>query len=71
MDYYERAFKNLQQINCRVVAKEFIKFIEPRKQRKHPYKGGDQCKPEWWPADVMHKEPDHILKDGILANFVL
>ncbi|KAJ5460921.1 uncharacterized protein N7458_002473 [Penicillium daleae] len=63
MKYYETAFKNLQQINCRVIAKEFIKFIQPRKQHTHPYKGGDQRKPEWWPADVMHKEPDHLLKD--------
>jgi hypothetical protein len=71
MKYYESALKHFQQINCRVVDKEFIKFIEPRKQHNYPYNGGDQRKPKWWPADVMHKEPDHLLKNGILARFVL
>ena len=32
---------------------------------KHPYNGGrsgdpEATKPAWWPASVMHKEPDHL-----------
>ncbi|KAI3113248.1 hypothetical protein CBS147330_9870 [Penicillium roqueforti] len=59
-----------------MVAKAFIKFIEPRKQVRHPYNGGkprgsapgttgdpEKTKPEWWPPGVMHKEPDHLRKE--------
>jgi hypothetical protein len=77
LDYYERSLKHFQQLNCRQIAKAFIKFIEPGKQVKHPYNGGkppagappgkkgdpEKTKPEWWPADVVHKEPDHLRKD--------
>ncbi|CAG8908528.1 unnamed protein product [Penicillium egyptiacum] len=73
--YYERAFYEFQQLNCRTIAKAFICAIEPRKQSKYPYSGkppgsapGTRCdpektKPEWWPSDVQHKEPDHIMKE--------
>lgn len=74
--FYTMAFKRLQQINCRLLAKNMIKIIEPRKQVKHPYNGGrkpggapgekgdpEDTKPDWWPRDVIHKEPDHIKKD--------
>ncbi|EEH10436.1 conserved hypothetical protein [Histoplasma capsulatum G186AR] len=70
--YYAEAFRAFQQINCRQVAKAYIKLIEPRKQAKHPYNGGkagpgeirdpEKTKPEWWPTDVIHKEPDHLKK---------
>ncbi|KAA8641845.1 uncharacterized protein ATNIH1004_010784 [Aspergillus tanneri] len=76
-EYYENALKHFQQINCRQIAKAFIKFIEPRKQVKHPYNGGkprgrgakgekgdpEKTKPEWWPKDVIHREPDHLRKN--------
>lgn len=75
--YYEGALKHFQQLNCRMVAKAFIKFIEPRKQVRHPYNGGkppagsapgttgdpEKTKPLWWPPGVMHKEPDHLRKE--------
>ncbi|KAJ5833525.1 hypothetical protein N7474_001836 [Penicillium riverlandense] len=77
LGYYEGALKHFQQLNCRMVAKAFIKFIEPRKQVRHPYNGGkpppgsapgttgdpEKTKPEWWPPGVMHKEPDHLRKE--------
>lgn len=77
LNYYEGALKHFQQLNCRMVAKAFIKFIEPRKQVRHPYNGGkppagsapgttgdpEKTKPEWWPPGVMHKEPDHLRKE--------
>lgn len=77
MDYYEGTLKHFQQLNCRMVAKAFIKFIEPRKQVRHPYNGGkpppgsapgatgdpEKTRPEWWPSGVMHKEPDHLKKE--------
>lgn len=75
-EFYTMAFKRLQQINCRLLAKNFIKLIEPRKQVRHPYNGGrrpggapgergdpEETKPDWWPRDVIHKEPDHIKKE--------
>lgn len=72
--YYESVFKRLQQLNCRMLAKSFIKLIEPRKQVRHPYNGGrgavpgergdpELTKPDWWPRDVIHKEPDHLRKE--------
>jgi hypothetical protein len=77
LDYYKRSLTHFQQLNCRQIAREFIKFIEPRKQVNYPYNGhksragaprgkkGDpeKTKPKWWPIDVVHKEPDHLLKD--------
>ncbi|KAJ6003593.1 hypothetical protein N7522_006285 [Penicillium canescens] len=39
MAYYRRSLERFQQLNCREVAKAFIKLIEPRKQVKHPYCG--------------------------------
>lgn len=82
MSYYEGALKHFQQLNCRMVAKAFIKFIEPRKQVRHPYNGGkppagsapgatgdpEKTKPEWWPPGVMHKEPDHLRKECMLPS---
>ncbi|KAJ5464912.1 uncharacterized protein N7458_000598 [Penicillium daleae] len=72
--YYEKAFQNLQQINCRVLAKAYVKLVEPRKQVHYPYNGRkivagrtqqlepDGTKPPWWPSGVNHREPDHLLK---------
>ncbi|KAF4218227.1 hypothetical protein CNMCM6805_000651 [Aspergillus fumigatiaffinis] len=85
--YYERSLKHFRQVNCRHILKAFIKFIEPRKQAKHPYNGGkppagappgkkgdpEKTKPEWWPANVVHKEPDHLRKDqrlSLLIHFI-
>ncbi|KAI9372542.1 hypothetical protein BJX61DRAFT_442269 [Aspergillus egyptiacus] len=82
--HYFTALKDLQQINCRLIAKAFIKFIEPRKQVKHPYNGGrpragappgekgdpEKTKPEWWPSGVQHKEPDHLKKEQRLRLLV-
>lgn len=76
--YYEKAFDSFQQLNCRVIAKAFIKLVEPRKQVNYPYNGrrassspgGERradpelTKPPWWPVGVTHKEPDHLLKPG-------
>jgi hypothetical protein len=77
-EYYENAFENLQQTNCRFISKAFIKEVEPKKQVNHPYKGNKQkgkkvpeeecdpekTKPSWWPATVQHKEPDHLKKES-------
>ncbi|KAH1892749.1 hypothetical protein V6Z77_008279 [Aspergillus fumigatus] len=84
LDYYERSLKRFLQINCRQIAKAFIRFIEPRKQVKHPYNGGkpptgappgkkgdpEKTKPEWWPTNVVHKEPDHLRKDQRLSLLI-
>lgn len=64
--FYTAAFRRFHQGNCRILAKEWIRFIEPKKQVRYPYKGdretGDPelTKPPWWPAGVLHKEPDHV-----------
>ncbi|OJD26513.1 hypothetical protein ACJ73_02108 [Blastomyces percursus] len=59
--YYTDSFRALQQLNCLEIAKAYIKFIEPKKQRHHPYSPEEEkTKPPWWPADVIHKEPNHL-----------
>lgn len=68
--YYETALRHFMQLNCCVMAKAFIKLIEPRKKAKHPYNGGrtgdsEETKPAWWPPHVTHREPDHLRKEGI------
>ncbi|KAK5080249.1 hypothetical protein LTR24_008602 [Lithohypha guttulata] len=72
--WFSDAFRALQQVSCRVIAKEWIKTIHPKKQSTHPYNGknprtremGDPnlTKPPYWPKDVIHKEPDHINKEA-------
>jgi hypothetical protein len=76
---YEKAFKNLQQTNCRILAKAYIKILEPRKQVNYPYNGRksvggrkvqldpEVTKPSWWPSRVRHHEPDHLPKVGMSA----
>lgn len=75
--FYEQAFEDFQQTNCRVLAKAYIKLIEPRKQVNHPYNGRvfaagktkqfdpEATKPPCWPSSVTHREPDHLLKPGM------
>lgn len=74
--YYEKVFDNLQQTNCRILAKVYVRLVEPRKQVKYPYNGRktvsgitqqwspDETKPPWWPFEVRHREPDHLHKVG-------
>lgn len=74
--YYKKAFQNPQQTNCRVLAKAYVKLVEPRKPVHYPYNGrkiiagrnqqseADATKPPWWPSGVIHREPDHLLKAG-------
>ncbi|KAL4810185.1 hypothetical protein BDV18DRAFT_156552 [Aspergillus unguis] len=78
--YYQKAFEEFQQLNCRVIAKAFVKLAEPRKQVKYPYNGKrnvpgsmnsgslprdpEMTKPPWWPEGVIHREPDHLQKSA-------
>lgn len=74
--YYEKAFGHLQQTNCRILAKAYVKLVEPRKQVNYPYNGRkvaagvtqqldpEATKPPWWPPGVSHREPDHLPKAG-------
>ncbi|KAJ5449483.1 uncharacterized protein N7458_005932 [Penicillium daleae] len=74
--YYTVAFNNLQQTSCRILAKAYIKLVEPRKQVNYPYNGRkfvagtlkqldpDMTKPPWWPLGVIHREPGHLPKVG-------
>ncbi|KAJ6038591.1 uncharacterized protein N7446_005394 [Penicillium canescens] len=72
--YYTEAFESLQQRNCRILAKAYIKLVEPRKQVNYPYNGRkivsgatrqfdpQVTKPPWWPSGVSYREPDHLPK---------
>jgi len=73
-DFYEQRFKNCQQTACKLIAKAWVKAVEPKKQSAHPYTGSDEKAPTWWPKPwgsteterVRHKEPDHLLKKGMM-----
>lgn len=62
--FYLTRFRQMQQQICKAIAKPWIKVIEPKKQTHRPYNRGDTSKPTWWPAEVRHKEPDHLMKPG-------
>jgi hypothetical protein len=64
MTWYSSKFDSLQQQTCKVVVKAWIKVIEPKKQTRYPYNKGNEGKPPWWPQDLRHKEPDHLVKFG-------
>ncbi|KAJ5267466.1 hypothetical protein N7478_010274 [Penicillium angulare] len=80
--YYEKVFQNLQQENCRVIAKTYIRLAEPRKQTQYPYNGRksvegktqqfnpEETKPPWWPLGVTHREPDHLPKSERIALLI-
>ncbi|MBE3046066.1 DUF2841 domain-containing protein [Candidatus Bathyarchaeota archaeon] len=71
-NFYQQRFKNCQQTACKLIAKAWVKAVEPKKQSHHPYTGKDEKAPEWWPRPwgptiqerVRHKEPDHLYKKG-------
>jgi hypothetical protein len=71
-DIYDLRFRNLQQTACKLIAKAWVKLVEPKKQSTHPYTGSDEKAPDWWPKPwghsreekIRHKEPDHLYKRG-------
>lgn len=68
--FYDQQFRNCQQSACKLIAKAWIKVVEPKKQSNYPYTGN--LIPDWWPrrygpkpTDVLRfKEPDHLYRDG-------
>jgi hypothetical protein len=71
--FYDQRFRNCQQTACKLIAKAWVKAVEPKKQSNHPYTGSDEKAPDWWPKPwgptrdekVRHKEPDHLYKKGL------
>lgn len=71
--FYHDLLKECQQNACKLIAKAWIKAVEPKKQSTHPYTGKDEKAPDWWPRPwgstkdekVRHKEPDHLLRHGM------
>ena len=69
-NFYQQRFRNCQQSACKLIAKAWVKAVEPKKQSNHPYTGKDEKAPDWWPKPwgpskdekVRHKEPDHLYK---------
>lgn len=60
--HYKSIFTLLSQSICKLIAKEWIKNLCPRKQAVFPYKYPET--PDWWPDCVPHIEPDHLDKQG-------
>lgn len=61
LEQYNGLFSCINQSICKSLAKLWIKIIDPTKQATHPYKIAK--KPDWWPKNVDHIEPDHLLKN--------
>ena len=76
-NFYDQRFKSCQQSACKLIAKAWVKAVEPKKQSTHPYTGSDEKAPDWWPKPwgttkedkVRHKEPDHLYKRGRARRF--
>lgn len=70
-DYYEVAFRSINQLCCKDINKAWIRICHPRKQTSHPYNGGKTnterslkdhdykghyTMPDYWPSDDGWKE---------------
>lgn len=67
LGYYESILRSVQQLALKQILKEWIKVIEPKKQKNFPYKK-PELRPKWWPDAAQYKEPDHIKVDGELLT---
>ena len=61
-DFYEKTFSLLQGLALKNILKAWIKELEPKKSRNHPYCKSKGSRPAFWPDDIEHKEPDHLKK---------
>ncbi|KAG8949869.1 hypothetical protein FRC04_008172 [Tulasnella sp. 424] len=71
--YYNDVFQRMQQNAAKIIAKCWIKIIEPKKQSRHPYREAEGSRPAWWPVGIRHKEPDHLLakeRQGLLVGIL-
>ncbi|KAG8921136.1 hypothetical protein FRC00_009085, partial [Tulasnella sp. 408] len=71
--YYNDVFQRMQQNAAKIIAKCWIKIIEPKKQSRHPYREAEESRPDWWPHGIRHKEPDHLLakeRQGLLVGIL-
>jgi hypothetical protein len=76
--FYDQRFRNCQQTACKLIAKAWVKAVEPKKQSNHPYTGKEEKAPDWWPKPwgptrderVRHKEPDHLYKRGLSIRYL-
>jgi len=82
-DFFNKSVAVLQESAMKEILKKIIKVIEPKKQSKYPYQSSETkikkgldprvrypvpMVPPWWPKEgVIHKEPDHIQKEGMSA----
>lgn len=70
IQHYTNLFTCLSQVVCKEIGKQWIKVAEPKKQGLYPYKSFNNSKPQWWPANVNHIEPDHLDKDGRIVVLI-
>ncbi|GAA5900359.1 hypothetical protein JCM8208_005338 [Rhodotorula glutinis] len=68
--WYVERFNELWHKVDKLVCKSWIKAIEPNKSSRFQYQKGDAHKPDWWPRELRHKEPDHLTKPERLTLLV-
>lgn len=71
IDIYEERLNRMSQLLLKRALKLWIKAV---KHSQFPFNGGKRrreairkrgpAKPQWWPNDVTHAEPDHLRKPG-------
>ncbi|KAI1359529.1 hypothetical protein F5Y08DRAFT_76687 [Xylaria arbuscula] len=72
--FYDHHLRCCQQTACKIIAKQWVKAVAPKKQSTNPYTKGHESRPDWWPKvyckygedtyrELRHKEPDHLGKD--------
>lgn len=61
-DWYSSRFNELPQKSSKVMLKVIIREVWPVKSTHYPYNGSKI--PPWWPPELRHREPDHLLKEG-------
>ncbi|KAK4184617.1 hypothetical protein QBC35DRAFT_47238 [Podospora australis] len=53
--------------NCSRIARVIINTMVPKKSSSNPYMGGEPTRPEWWPQDMSHLDPQRMrLPDTII-----
>lgn len=69
--FYHFCLKAIKAVPLKKILKAWIKAIEHKKQAVHPYNGGEDTKPDWWPPttgghprNCRHIEPDHSSLNG-------
>lgn len=64
MESLRNIFIQLQARSTKSLLRCWIKAIDPDKRYTHPYNQGQSSIPNYWPADVDHRDPNGLKHEG-------